>query len=38
MNIKLAVLSAGLGCALSTGALAMPMAAQSAEPGATPSA
>jgi hypothetical protein len=36
MNIKLAVLSAGLGCAVSTGAFAMPMATPSPETAATP--
>ena len=36
MHIKLAVLTAGLGCALSTGAFAVPMAAQSTGIAATP--
>jgi hypothetical protein len=36
MHIKLAVLTAGLGCALSTGAFALPMAAPSAGSAATP--
>ncbi|MEA2857204.1 MAG: hypothetical protein QOH98_1525 [Methylobacteriaceae bacterium] len=35
MNIKLAVLSAGLGCALSTGAFAMPMATPATDTAAT---
>ncbi|MEA2839335.1 MAG: hypothetical protein QOF41_665 [Methylobacteriaceae bacterium] len=36
MNIKLAVLSAGFGCALSAGAFAMPMTAPSTDTMATP--
>jgi hypothetical protein len=36
MNIKLAVLTAGFGCALSAGAFAMPMTAPTTETVATP--